>query len=467
LAVAGSDLSRGLGLRVRAQSLAAKLTHLFVDRSDQSTTRRMAANAFLIRLLGAVATYASHILLARWMGRFEFGVYVYALTWLVLIGGLAPIGIAYSAQRFIPEYTADKDRDRLRGFLAGSRFLSFALGSAVATIGLGALLLFGHRIDNYYFVPFLLAIACLPIFALSSAQDGIARSFNWINVALLPGFVARPLLILGIVIVVHELGAPASAMMAMAATAAAIWGTVVVQAVLLQRRLDKHIETGPRRYEVLHWFNTALPIFMVDGFYLLLTYVDILALELFVNPGAIGTYYAATKTLIVLSFIYYSVSAAFAHRFSEAHFAGQRGKLEAYVSDATRWTFWPSAACAIVLLALGKPALELFGPDFADGYPLLFVLAVGLLARASVGPGERLLIMVGEQRLCAAVYAAAFATNLALCLVLVPWLGLIGAALSTATALVIESILLFLMARRRLGLYIFFWGRPGPLPAGA
>jgi O-antigen/teichoic acid export membrane protein len=45
---------------------------------------------------------------------------------------------------------------------------------------------------------------------------------------------------------------------------------------------------------------------------------------------------------------------------------------------------------------------------------------------------------------------------------LIPQFGLAGAAASTATALVVESTLLFVMAKRRLGLHVFFWnGRSG------
>ena len=65
----------------------------------------------------------------------------------------------------------------------------------------------------------------------------------------------------------------------------------------------------------------------------------------------------------------------------------------------------------------------------------MFVLAAGLLARAAVGPVERLLNMLGEQRVCAMVYAGAFAINLALCIVLIPRFGAMGAAVATATAL--------------------------------
>ena len=90
----------------------------------------------------------------------------------------------------------------------------------------------------------------------------------------------------------------------------------------------------------------------------------------------------------------------------------------------------------------------------------MFILAVGLLARAAVGPVERLLTMLGEQRICAAVYAFAFALNLVLCIMLIPRLGIEGAAISTATALIVESVLLFFVTKRRLSFHVFIWGRP-------
>jgi hypothetical protein len=34
-----------------------------------------------------------------------------------------------------------------------------------------------------------------------------------------------------------------------------------------------------------------------------------------------------------------------------------------------------------------------------------------------------------------------------------------GAAISIATALIVESILLFIVTKRRLGFHVFIWGR--------
>ena len=65
--------------------------------------------------------------------------------------------------------------------------------------------------------------------------------------------------------------------------------------------------------------------------------------------------------------------------------------------------------------------------------------------------------MCGEQNACAAVYCAALAVNLGLCIVLIPWLELVGAAIATATAVVTESVLLLFVVKRRLGLDVFVW----------
>ena len=94
----------------------------------------------------------------------------------------------------------------------------------------------------------------------------------------------------------------------------------------------------------------------------------------------------------------------------------------------------------------------------------MFILAVGPLARATVGPVERLLNMVGEQRVCALVYAAAFVINhRAVRLLLIPLFGVAGAAIAISIAMILESVLLFFVTKQRLGLHVFIWRSGGAL----
>jgi O-antigen/teichoic acid export membrane protein len=52
----------------------------------------------------------------------------------------------------------------------------------------------------------------------------------------------------------------------------------------------------------------------------------------------------------------------------------------------------------------------------------------------------------------------ALMVNLALCFALIPAYGVMGAAISTTAAFVMESVCIFLIARYRLGYHLFVLG---------
>ncbi|MFV2091895.1 MAG: lipopolysaccharide biosynthesis protein [Hyphomicrobiales bacterium] len=458
-AIVKQNLSRKLLDKLAARSgLGARLQAWLTDAGDQSIARRMAGGAFAIRVLSAGIVYLSQVLLARWLGVYEFGVYIYIWTWVLLVGDVAHLGLASAAQRLIPQYTKTRAHDSLRGFISGSRWLVFAFATGVTGIGGPGARLHEPWIKSDEVLLLYLAAATLPFYALSNMLDGIARSYNLINVALLPPYFLRQLLLLAGVAAAYFAGYPLHATTTMLAAIAATWATAMAQLIWLNTRLKQTVEPGARAYHVKAWFAVSLPILMVWGFYTLLTYTDIIVLRQFGTPQEVAVYYGASKTLALVAFVYFSVAAAVAHKFAEYHVTGDREAFAALVRKATQWTFWPSLAATIAILAVGRPILWLFGPSFVAGYPVMFILAVGLLARASVGPAERLLNMVGEQARCSLVFVAAFATNLILALVLVPEFGIIGAAISLATALVVESALLFLVIKQRLGLHIWIFG---------
>jgi O-antigen/teichoic acid export membrane protein/CelD/BcsL family acetyltransferase involved in cellulose biosynthesis len=440
-------------------ALVAKARSLLADRSDTAVAQKVAGGAFLIRIVNACLAFASQILLARWMGESEYGVYVYVWTWVLLLGGVTGFGLGSSPQRFIPEYAESESHSLLRGFLVGSRLMAAGFATGVAAIGMVGIWLFADSLESYAVIPLYLALICVPMYVVTDVQDGIARTHNWIDVALTPTYIVRPLLILALLAGLSFFEFAPTAVTAMAATVFATWATALAQLVMLERRLRKRVPSGPRAYDARTWMKVSLPISMVEGFYLLLAYTDVLVLSAFREPHEVGVYYAAVKVMSLVAFVSFSVSAAVSHRFTEYAVAGEQERLATMVRDAARWTFWPSLAGTAILLALGWPLLWLFGEAFTEGYPLLFLIAIGLLARATVGPLERLLNMLGEQNRCAAVYFGAFAVNLALCIALVPYFGMAGAAAATSATMVVESILLFWMARTRLGLGALPWGR--------
>src|SRR6185312_16930512 len=101
---------------------------------EASVTRRLAGTIFIIRVLSAGLAYLSQILLARWMGSSDYGIYVYVWTWVLLLGSMLDFGLASSAQKIIPDYRTRAEQALLRGFLAGGRWLTFAASTTVALL---------------------------------------------------------------------------------------------------------------------------------------------------------------------------------------------------------------------------------------------------------------------------------------------------------------------------------------------
>jgi O-antigen/teichoic acid export membrane protein len=448
IAPAPSSLARAIA-RIRA---------IVTERSDSRLAQLVAGKVFLVRVGSALLALASQVLLARWMGSFEFGIYIYVWTWVLMIGALSDMGLSSAARRFIPEYTELKSLERLRGFLSGSRWLAFGIATAIGLVGAIGVTLLSPWLDHFLVVPLYLACITIPVYGLVQIQAGIAQSYDWPNLALMPFYIWRQLTITVLMGAAYLFGAPTDAVTAMIIAVVTTWAVTIGQLIMLDRRLKNKVADGPKRYEAKAWFATSIPIFIVEGFYLLLTYFDILALEYFRSPDEVAVYYAGARLLAIIAFVYFAIAGATTHKFTQYHVSGDKARLSSFFAETIKWTFWPSLLACALILACGRPLLGLFGESFKNGYDVMFILAVGMLSRAAVGPAERLLNMLGERKQCAAVYATAFAVNLALCVLLIPRIGIEGAAVATSTALVVESIMLYLVAKRRLGFHVFILG---------
>jgi len=415
-------------------------------------------------VISAAIAYLAQILLARWMSGSDYGIYVYVWTWVLLIGSTMDFGIAASAQKIIPEYRTSGDHALLRGFLSGSRWMTLAASSVAALLLAGLVRLLSPWIDADTIIPLYIGCLTLPPFVVANTQDGISRAHDWMQLGLMPQFIVRQGLIIALTAGALALGLHLGATVAMAASAAAVYIAAIGQMIVLNRRLAAHVGPGEKAYDIRGWLAIALPILLVESFYMLLSYTDVLMLQQFRPSEEVGVYFAVVKTLALVSFVHYAMSATTAHRFAEYNALGDKDRLSAYVAHAINWTFWPSLLATIALLAFGEPLLWLFGRNFVAGYDIMLVAAIGLVVRSAIGPVERLLNMLGHQHICATAYAVAFLMNVGLCVALVPRYGGIGAAASTSLSLTFETILLFYVVRSRLGLHVLAFGKARPAP---
>lgn len=438
---------------------------MFSGDDEQAQAKRSSLIAFAIRIVGAALALLSQVVLARLLGSFEFGIYVLVWTVTLILGDLACFGFHTTIIRYVPQYMQHNQTADARGILRTGPV--FALVSAATITLISILLLNGlsSRFESYYWAAFVIGICCIPAIAISNIFDGTARSQGWILAALSPGYILRPLMMLLIFIILLFSGWEPQATTALLAAFSGTALTVIGQQLFLRRRIAKVLPKGAGNYHLREWLRVSLPIFFIEGFFFLLINIDVLMVGRMMEPDSVAMYFAVTKVLALAHFVYFAVKSSVAQRYSQLLHGGDQQEFSDFARNSARWTFWPTLLLGALLLAAGWPLLALFGNDFTHGYPLLFILIFGVIARASVGPCESLLSMSGNQNICALLYALALIVNITLNLALIPLLGLSGAAIATACAMATEAATLSYAVRKRLGITMFVFA-PSAKPAG-
>lgn len=422
---------------------------------DHARAQRMALMVFTIRVVSAVIAFASQVMLARWLGTFEYGIFVGVWVTLIVASTLASAGFPAAVTRLVAEYRQKNQPPLVRGSIRASMVISLIFSFLIASIGALILQAYPELIKEYYIVPIYLAFVCLPMLCVEGVMDGTCRAFNWPLIGFIPTYIVRPLAIILILGLALLMGYEANAETAMWAGVFSCYITTFFQFLVLAKKIPEEVPTSDHEYKIKQWVIIAFPLLLVEGFYMLQTSVDIILVSIYISPEDTAVYFAATKILALIHFVYFAVRASVAHRFTAFHQSGDLAGFRDFVQKTVTWTFWPSLLLAVVMALLGKYILMLFGTEFTSGTHLLWILILGIVIRSSVGPAESLLSMADGQNICAAIYALALVVNVSLNLSLIPSMGLTGAALATTIAMTFESVALYAIVKRRLSIHAF------------
>ncbi len=429
------------------------------DTTHLGSVLRAAGSVLMVRIAGAMIMYGLQVLLAHWMGLFEYGVFAYAWVWVTVLGVLGAIGFNRASLRFVADYLSKKRLARLKGYLFMSRGLVLAASVGFMLIGWAVLGLGQASIHSYYIVPMMIAMACIPFFGLTDMQECLARGFGSVNIAYVPSYIVRPsLILLGAgILYLTGIGPTGTRVMIVAFAACVI--ACLLQYGLLRRQVPRAVKDERPHFHLRHWTRIALPFLMVEIFNVVLTNADIVLTGRYLSPKDVGIYFASFRTCNLLLLIFFAMSALAIPTYSSLHALGAHGDLRNFVRRVGHVIFWPSLAAAVGLVITGKFLLGLFGAEFVAGYWVMLILIGGIMAKALTGPVEGLLSVTGHQDWVAAAMGFGAILDIVLNVLLIPAYGITGAAAATSISTAASVVWMYVLARHRLGIDTFVFAR--------
>jgi O-antigen/teichoic acid export membrane protein len=421
-------------------------------RPGSKTLARGAGVAFMLQVAGAGLAYLLQLLFARWMGPSEFGEYTYLIGWSTIAAVVTGLGLATAVLRFVPAYSAHDDWQRLRGLLRMSMLGTCIASGGVAIVGTAivAALHSSNVIGNWNA---LIALWMIPLFSVMTLQQEAARALRRIGLAYAPSLVLRPLFaILGAGAYI-ALGGQLESTIALGVTLGAMALAIGAQALDFWRRLEAPVRVAPPRYETRQWLRTALPLLLVASFVVILLQTDVVMVGAIMGHRAAGLYGAAAKTASLVGLVLIAVSAIAAPVFSSLFVQERQEDLQRLVATLAHWIFWPSLLISLFLAAFAKPVLGLFGAQFASASSVLVILLVGQVINAGAGSVGWLLLVTGNQDQAAWAYGWSAAVHVALLAIMIPLLGIDGAALATTVSYSLWNVWLHSLVVRKLNVH--------------
>jgi len=203
--------------------------------------------------------------------------------------------------------------------------------------------------------------------------------------------------------------------------------------------------------ETSRWRSSALHFWVASILEVANQYFDVILVYWMLDPTTAGIYFAASRLANIFAMVSAALYSFGARRLPSLYFSKNHqefGRTLQLMAEVTGLC----VASGLLLIWIGGPQLlNLFGPHFAEQHWVLIVLAIGTAFQAAGGPSAAILQLTGHERVYVPVVAANVALRLVGFLVLIPWLGVLGAAISATVSLALATIALNILCRRRTG----------------
>ena len=376
------------------------------------------------------------------LGTAGFGLYAFATTVANIVGALAPLGVDAGATMFGARFRKTAQASRLKGLLfsvMGTVAMTGPLFAAATWAAVSGGLVLSDRPDEAEAVRLisigiaLVAFVSVTSEVLVSAKD--MRGHAWSRLIAIP----LTTLIVAVVALSMGLGVPGVIGAFVLGQAAGIVVAIVRiwardGALLKDAAIQAHTS-----FKSL--FSYALPQSFARVLYRANLWIDILMLTALGTLADVGVYRVSVALAMLGALPVLASTTMFGPVIAELVYTQQIQRLNALLKIVTRWLLVVATPIYFVVLLLPDVVLSIFDEAYLSGAGALAILMAGQAVYVMAAPTGAILTQAGHSTLNLLNGLVAVGLNIGLNAWLIPSHGIHGAAIASATALTLWSIL--------------------------
>jgi O-antigen/teichoic acid export membrane protein len=412
---------------------------LFINTSTKQTVIKNTFWLFVGDIGVKVLKLFLFVYAARKLGTSEWGVFSYTIALMSTFAIISDIGINTVISR-----EAAKKMDNMREYISTGFFLKLGL-SIISSLALLSMLFF---INDSNAVKVLIPITAFMLFFDSITGFGfiLNRAFEKMEMeAFIKIITTIILIILGFIFISKN---PKAISLSYSYVISGFIGVIIMYFSL--RSYFINLVSSFNKKLLKYIFKEALPMAIIFVIGTIMSNLDMIILGWFTDSSNIGLYSAAQKPIQIVYLIPTLLVAAISPVFSRLAITDKE-KVRTILKKSLRISLIIAIVVNVFIFAVGGFIFDLmFGAQYKDAIPLFKIMGLAIITGAPSLIISNAIFAFGKQKELVLFIAISLLLNIILCLLLIPQIGIYGAAISVTAAQTIGNIILIIRSKKIL-----------------
>jgi O-antigen/teichoic acid export membrane protein len=395
------------------------------------------------------------IIVARFYGAKMLGIVAVLHTFYMLANILVSMGTNTSILRLIPEHVTKYSFSSALQVYRKIQFLVIIIALLFSifiynTSGLIANFVFSKPNLTFYFN---LASLFLVFYSLMVLSNSAIRGLKLIRIfsvlTLLPNAFNLIILVLCIFVFSNK-----SENIPVFSLLGSFFLTWVLSSIILEISFRKKIRPNDivKPNTIKEILVLSAPMLLSTSMTFVISQTGIIMIGIYKTEDEVGYYSLAIKLATLTTFLLSAVNKIAAPKFSELYYSGKIDELFYVAKKSSKLIFWISSPLLFILLFKGRYILSaIYGEEFTIAYVSMAFLVIGQFFNAMAGSNDIFMNMTGDQKTFSRTIMVAAAINVIINMVLVPGIGISGAAIASMLSLVFWNSFTLIYIKSKYG----------------